>query len=95
MKTRLKELMEKRGITRKQLADDLKIERRTLDNYVTEYTLMNSDMIKIMAEYFGVSTDYFLGVDDLSDEMLNERVDRMADELKSILYHLNHKEKDC
>lgn len=89
MKTRLAELMTKRGLERRKVADDLEIERRTLDNYINENTLMNSDIIKRMAEYFNVSTDYLLGVDELSNEFLNEKIDTICNELKELVYHLN------
>lgn len=89
MKTRLSEIITKRGLERKKIAEDLQIERRTLDNYINENTLMNSDIIKKMAEYFHVSTDYLLKVDELSDEFLNEKIDSICYELKEVIYHLN------
>lgn len=91
MKTRLAEIIKRRGIERRKIAEDLQIERRTLDNYINEYTMMNSDIVKKMAEYLGVSTDYLLGVDDLRDSFLNEKIDTICNELKEIVYYLNHK----
>ncbi|MDE6660244.1 MAG: helix-turn-helix domain-containing protein [Anaeroplasmataceae bacterium] len=88
MKTRLAEIITKRGLERKKVAEDLQIERRTLDNYINENTLMNSDIIKKMAKYLNVSTDYLLGVDELSNEFLNERIDAICYELKRSLIHL-------
>ena len=85
MKTRLAEIIQSRGLERKQ------IERRTLDNYINEYTLMHSDIIRKMAQYFNVSTDYLLGIDNLDDEFLNEKIDIITKELKEIVYHLNKK----
>ncbi|MDE6241392.1 MAG: helix-turn-helix domain-containing protein [Anaeroplasmataceae bacterium] len=89
MKTRLHEIITKRGLERRKIAEDLQIERRTLDNYIHENTLMNSDIIKKMAEYLNVSTDYLLGVDELSNEFLNEKIDTICNELKELVYHLN------
>lgn len=91
MKTRLNEIITRRGIERKKIADDLQIERRTLDNYINEKTLMNSDIVKKMAAYLGVSTDYLLGVDNLKDTFLNDKIDNICAELKEIVYHINHK----
>lgn len=91
MKTRLYEIITRRELERKKIAEDLQIERRTLDNYINENTLMNSDIVKKMAEYLGVSTDYLLGVDSLKDSFLNEKIDKICNELKEIVYHLNHK----
>lgn len=91
MKTRLAEIISKRGLERKVIARDLEIERRTLDNYINEVTLMNSDVIKKLAKYFNVSTDYLLGFDELEDSFLNEKVNTICEELKEIVYHLNNK----
>lgn len=91
MKTRLAEIISERGIERKELAKDLQIERRTLDNYINEETLMNSDTIKRVANYFHVSTDYLLGVDELTDDYLCKKIDTICNELKELVYHLNKK----
>ena len=91
MKTRLAEIISKRGLERKVIARDLEIEGRTLDNYINEVTLMNSDVIKKLAKYFNVSTDYLLGFDELDDDFLNEKVNTICNELKEIIYHINKK----
>lgn len=91
MKTRLAEIINKRGIDKKALAQELGIETRTLNNYINEATLMNSDIIKKMAKYLNVSTDYLLGVDELDDKFLGAKVDKICNELKEIIYHLNKK----
>ena len=93
MKTRLEEIITKRGLERKKVAHDLGIERRTFDNYVNEITSMNSEIIKKLAQYLHVSTDYLLGVDQLDELFLNEKIDNICYELKELVYHLNHKEK--
>ncbi len=90
-KTRLNEIITARGLQRKEIAKDLEIERRTLDNYINESTLMNSDMVKRMAQYLNVSTDYLLGIDELDDEFLNEKLDHIFNELKEIVYYINKK----
>ncbi|MDE6241244.1 MAG: helix-turn-helix domain-containing protein [Anaeroplasmataceae bacterium] len=91
MKTRLEEIIKRRGLERKIIARDLEIERRTLDNYINEVTLMNSDIITKLAKYLNVSTDYLLGVDTLEDEFLNEKIETICSELKEMVFHLNHK----
>lgn len=92
MKTRLAEIISRRGLERKVIAHDLEIERRTLDNYINEVTLMNSDIITKMAKYLNVSTDYLLGIDNLDDAFLNEKIDMICKELKEVVFYLNHKE---
>lgn len=91
MKTRLAEIISRRGIERKVIARDLGIERRTFDNYVNEVTLMNSDVISSLAKYLNVSTDYLLGMDQLDDDFLNQRIENITAELKELVYHLNKK----
>ncbi len=91
MKTRLSEIISRRELERKTIAKDLEIERRTLDNYINETTQMNSEMIKKMANYLNVSTDYLLGVDTVNEAFLNEKIDTICNELKEIVYYLNHK----
>lgn len=90
-KTRLSEIITARGLQRKEIAKDLEIERRTLDNYINESTLMNSDMVKRMAQYLNVSTDYLLGLDEIDDEFLNEKLDHIFNDLKEIVYYINKK----
>lgn len=91
MKTRLSEILIEKGIERKVIAADLNIERRTMDNYVNEVTLMNSDVIKKVACYLGVSTDYLLRVDNVNDDFLNSKIDEVCDGIKEIIYHLRDK----
>ncbi len=91
MKTRLGEIISRRELERKTIAKDLEIERRTLDNYINETTQMNSEMIKKMADYLNVSTDYLLGVDTVNEAFLNEKIDAICNELKEIVYYLNRK----
>lgn len=90
-KTRLAEIILRRGLERKQIAKDLNIERRTLDNYINESTQMNSEMIKKMANYLNVSTDYLLRAENNNENFLNEKVDHICEEIKEILYYLSKK----
>lgn len=53
---------------------------------------MNSDIIARLAKYLHVSTDYLLGVDQLDDAFLNEKIDNICNELKEIIFHINIKE---
>lgn len=88
MKTRLSEIITSRGLERKVIARDLGIEKRTLDNYINENTLMNSDMIKKMAAYLNVSTDYLLDY-TIENNFVEEKVDEITSLIKEIIYHIN------
>lgn len=60
METRLLEIISSKGLSRKQIAKDLGIERRTLDNYINEKTQMNAEMIKRMAIYLKILHRLFI-----------------------------------
>lgn len=56
----IKELREKKGISQKALADDLGIAQSTVGNWESGTREPNFDMLKKIAEYFGVSIDLSL-----------------------------------
>ncbi|MCM1557475.1 MAG: helix-turn-helix domain-containing protein [Anaeroplasma bactoclasticum] len=87
--TRLKELIETKGLSRKQVAKDLFIEKRTLDNYINDTTKMNSEMIVRVAKYFNVTTDYLLNADINCSSLLLKKIDKLAYELKEFVIILN------
>ncbi len=60
---RLKQLRKEKGITQEQLAQILGVERSSIGKYEGKDKVMPSDDIKArIAEYFGVSVDYLLGL---------------------------------
>lgn len=61
---RIKELREKQGLTQKQLSEDpcLDLNINTLASYERNLREPKIDMIIKLARYFGVTTDYLLGV---------------------------------
>ncbi|MCM1557672.1 MAG: helix-turn-helix domain-containing protein [Anaeroplasma bactoclasticum] len=87
--TRLKELIETKGLSRKQVAKDLFIEKRTLDNYINDTTKMNSEMIVRVAKYFNVTTDYLLNADINCSSLLLKKIDKLAYELKEFVIILD------
>lgn len=58
----LKELITERGLTQKQLARELHIPVSTLGGYVQGTSEPDFEMLKAIAGYFSVSTDYLLGM---------------------------------
>lgn len=58
----LRALIEERGITQKKLAGDLCIAVSTMGGYVQGTSEPDFDTLKRIAEYFGVSSDYLLGI---------------------------------
>ena len=64
MGSRIKELREKRGIIQAILAAELGITQQMLSKYERDITSIKVDVLKRLAEYFCVTTDYILGVSD-------------------------------
>jgi len=58
----LKELISERGLTQKQLAKELRIPVSTLGGYVQGTSEPDFEMLKALAGYFSVTTDYLLGM---------------------------------
>ncbi len=89
---RIKELREKRGLTQKQLSEDpyLNLNINTLASYERNLREPKIDMIVKLAHYFGVTTDYLLGVSEhKSDEnsTISKQIplsDKSIDFLKSV-----------
>ena len=65
---RLKELRNERHLSQQELADKLEMPRSTYGGYETEGKEPNIDTLCILANFFGVSTDYLMGN---SDKRLN------------------------
>ena len=57
----LKHLREKANITQVKLADDLNVAQNTISNWENGTREPNSDMLKKLALYFGVSIDFLVG----------------------------------
>ena len=56
----LRELLEERGITQRQLATDLHIAPSTLGNYICNAREPDFELLKRFSSYFHVSIDYLL-----------------------------------
>lgn len=65
MKSRIKELRKKRGLMQQRLASELGITQQMLSKYERDVTLIKVDVLKKIAKYFNVTTDYLLGVSDV------------------------------
>lgn len=58
---RLKELRESKSFTRKYVADQIKIDQTTYGKYELNKREPDSETMKSLADFFGVSVDYLLG----------------------------------
>lgn len=80
MESRIKNLREKRGIIQEILAAELGITQQMLSKYEKDVTVIKVDILKRLAEYFNVTTDYLLGMSDVKRDLtgqikLNETLD--------------------
>ena len=84
MESRIKQLREKRGLIQEILASELGITQQMLSKYERDITFIKVDILKRIAVYFNVTTDYLLGLSevkrDLQGQMkVNETLDEYYD----------------
>ena len=84
MESRIKQLREKRGLIQEILAVELGITQQMLSKYERDVTLIKVDILKKIAAYFNVTTDYLLGVSDVKRDLngqmkMNEALDEYDD----------------
>lgn len=84
MESRIRQLREKRGLIQEILAAELGITQQMLSKYENDITVIKMDILKRIAEYFNVTTDYLLGVSDVKRDMqrqmkMNETLDKYYD----------------
>lgn len=88
---RIKELREDNDLRQIDVAKATNIDQKTLSNYETGKTNPDSFAIIKLAEFFGVTCDYLLGVSERNllnaDEALNEIDDikKRLDDLKKFI----------
>lgn len=64
---RLKELRESKGIEQKEIASVLSVSQPTVSDWETGRKMPSSKNTERLADFFGVTVDYLLGRDNLSD----------------------------
>lgn len=84
MESRIKQLREKRGLIQEILAAELGITQQMLSKYEKDVTLIKVGILKKIAAYFNVTTDYLLGVSDVKRDLqrqmkMNETLDEFYD----------------
>lgn len=81
MESRIKIFREKRGIIQEILAAELGITQQMLSKYEKDVTIIKVDILKKLAEYFNVTTDYLLGVSDVKRDLTGQiRINETLDE---------------
>ena len=61
---RLKDVMISKNLNIKQLADEIKVERRTLNSWILKKRTPRIDYLYSIADCLGVSIDYLVGRED-------------------------------
>ena len=84
MESRIKQLRKKRGITQQRLVSELGITQQMLSKYEKDISLIKIDVLKRIAVYFNVTTDYLLGISDVKRDLqkqlkMNETLDEYYD----------------
>lgn len=67
---RLKELREEKGLTQKEFAFILNINRATVAGYESQGKEPNFDRLKEFAAFFDVSVDYLVGFSDIREKVV-------------------------
>ncbi len=76
MQHRLFELRQSRNITQQRLAIDLGIDQTSISSYECGKYLPTVEVLVRIAEYFGVSTDYLLGLSEVKSPLKTAQNDR-------------------
>lgn len=80
MESRIKSLREKRGLIQEILAAELGITQQTLSRYEGDVAFIKVDVLKKLAEYFNVTTDYLLGMSDMKRDLTGQlKVNEVVD----------------
>ena len=61
---KLKELREENGYTQTDVAGFLNVKQNTYSQYETEKRQLPIDVLIKLSKFYGVTTDYILGLDD-------------------------------
>lgn len=83
--TRLKALRENKGLTQKELAEKLKINRSRLSLYELDDREPDQELTIQIANFFGVTTDYLLGNTDTEPYNTLNKIDNALTEDPELL----------
>lgn len=86
MESRIKSLREKRGLIQERLATELGITQQMLGKYEKNTDIIKVDILKKLAKYFNVTTDYLLGLSDVKRNLTGQiRVNETIDEYYDLI----------
>ena len=80
MESRIKQLRESRNMIQEILASELGITQQMLSKYERDIMCIKVDVLKKLAEYFNVTTDYLLGISDVKRDLQGQiRINKALD----------------
>ena len=86
MENRIKSLREKRGLIQELLATELGITQQMLSKYERDSSIIKVDVLKKLAGYFNVTTDYLLGLSDVKRDLIGQiRINETIDEYYDLI----------
>lgn len=86
MESRIKELRENRRLIQAIFASELNITQQSLSKYERDITTIKIDILKEIAKYFNVTTDYLLGVSDVKRDLQGQmRMNKDMDEYYDLI----------
>ena len=86
MESRIKQLRENRGLIQELLAPELGITQQMLSKYERDITLIKIDILKKIAQYFNVTTDYLLCFSDVKRDLQGQiKVSKTIDEYYDLI----------
>lgn len=86
MESRIKILREKRGLIQAILATELGITQQTLSKYEKDVNIIKIDVLKRLAEYFNVTTEYLLGLSDVKRDLTGQlKISETLDEYYDLI----------
>ena len=94
LQIRLKKLRETKGISQRQLADILNVSRGSVGNWESGTREPNLNTIRIIADFFGITIDYLLGVDDKPYNKLLDLGSIESDILNELADLTDHKKEE-
>ncbi|MGX6994060.1 XRE family transcriptional regulator [Vagococcus penaei] len=75
---RIAYLRERKGLSQPQLAKDLNVATSTIGMWETGKRGLKDETIKMLADYFGVTSDYLLGIDSNLTQKVKSKPETIA-----------------
>lgn len=84
---RLKQLMDEKEVTQKEVSENLNIAISTFNGYANDYREPDFSTLISLAKYFDVSADFLLGI--TKEKFLNIEIDN-PDQLEVLVHYYNN-----